>query len=427
MEKLQSAHSPLAITAPTNFMVIVASAVADLQQKKENEESELKKEALSDIITSSTKLKAEPKPKPEGGSNILNQHNTDQKDDNVSEREQQEKALPQKAQITINEKNKKESEDNDDDENVPLLALKLVSTGADTSSNTTTTIECPTSPPLAENVSLKFWIELLHHISLTWGHVYKEASHFDHAWQWEILYSQHDKTRKRSSRYWLTPSTTPKRNNPRMPNVLIFEKIRFVLDQHIKFMENDDYYSQEALLDNTNNTSTMCSSNLDNNTNNDTRELITHLISPQTTGLYDALLALLQTKVLTYSKDQKRVVLADQWFRHVSCYGSDCSGVMEGFLDEVLYPQLREETGCGINKDNNPHRINELVWTTLHKHWKLYVDEADEESGWVQGGGWILQGKSMKMTSDKWQELRKTFERDWNRNEETTIGVGRFF
>eukprot|EP00592_Proboscia_alata_P017823 CAMPEP_0194397284 /NCGR_PEP_ID=MMETSP0174-20130528/125462_1 /TAXON_ID=216777 /ORGANISM="Proboscia alata, Strain PI-D3" /LENGTH=147 /DNA_ID=CAMNT_0039193451 /DNA_START=319 /DNA_END=759 /DNA_ORIENTATION=+ len=73
MEKLQSAHTPLAITAPKNFMVIVASAVADLQQKKENEESELKKEALSDIITSSTKLEAETKS--EGGSNILNQHN----------------------------------------------------------------------------------------------------------------------------------------------------------------------------------------------------------------------------------------------------------------------------------------------------------------------------------------------------------------
>ena len=97
---------------------------------------------------SSTKLESETKL--EGGSNILNQHNTDQKDNNELERDQQEKTLLQKAQITINEKNKKKSEDNNDDENVPLLELKLVSTGADTSMNTTKTIECPTSLPLAK-------------------------------------------------------------------------------------------------------------------------------------------------------------------------------------------------------------------------------------------------------------------------------------
>ena len=57
----------------------------------------------------------------------------------------------------------------------------------------------------------------------------------------------------------------------------------------------------------------------------------------------------------------------------------------------------------------------------------MYIDEEDDEKGWVQGGGWVQQGVSITMTGDKWQDLRKNFERDWNQNEETTTGVGRFF
>jgi hypothetical protein len=71
-----------------------------------------------------------------------------------------------------------------------------------------------------EHLSFKYLVRMVQLIGNTWGHVYREPSHEDYAWRWE-LYHGHNS----DGAQWEATS-----KNPRTPNTLCFDSVRHVMD-----------------------------------------------------------------------------------------------------------------------------------------------------------------------------------------------------
>ncbi|CAJ1959310.1 unnamed protein product [Cylindrotheca closterium] len=65
-------------------------------------------------------------------------------------------------------------------------------------------------------INFRYMLRMLQYISKTWGHVYREPSHEEFAWRWELFHGHHS-----SQGQWESQA-----KNPRTPNSLPFEMIQ---------------------------------------------------------------------------------------------------------------------------------------------------------------------------------------------------------
>mmetsp|Transcript_25162 Transcript_25162/g.62039 ORF Transcript_25162/g.62039 Transcript_25162/m.62039 type:complete len:1007 (+) Transcript_25162:894-3914(+) len=65
-------------------------------------------------------------------------------------------------------------------------------------------------------INFRYMLRMLQYISKTWGHVYREPSHEDYAWRWELFHGHNS-----SQGQWESQA-----KNPRAPNSLPFETIQ---------------------------------------------------------------------------------------------------------------------------------------------------------------------------------------------------------
>jgi hypothetical protein len=111
--------------------------------------------------------------------------------------------------------------DDQDNDDIPLLFLGKRPPASDADGSPETK---KMKPQTEDRGSLgfhpAFLAELLMYIGHTWGHVYREPSHADYTWRWEV---HHGQTSTASAKH-------EKSKNPRMPGSWTLENIEFAFD-----------------------------------------------------------------------------------------------------------------------------------------------------------------------------------------------------
>lgn len=274
-------------------------------------------------------------------------------------------------------------EDSDDDDDIPLMALgkrsdtlhaelpepkRLKVDGAAEATNGTN--EMKERPKL----DLSFLAEVLRHISHTWGHLYTEPSDADYSWRWEVHHGQTSS----GEAYRDTKCT-----NPRLVGSRSFENIRFSL--------TDDVVSRLAASNSKSNGESVEEAN--------DLLLMSHLLSPKRTGVYDEILALVTMGVLQRTRSGC-VVLADDWQDHVDPLI---------LIDMDLHWSKRQDP-------MNKHCMSKSVRAKLQRTWTRVE------------GGWAMSSDpdDVIFRDDEWDEWRTHFQDRFNSQINEAEGIEKF-
>jgi hypothetical protein len=229
-----------------------------------------------------------------------------------------------------------------------------------------------------------FLAQLLTYMSHTWGHVYRESSHSDYTWRWEVHHGQ-------------TADRAPKREkskNPRPPGSLSMANMEFaIIDEsidrlkRIPFAVNSKWFGdgEAAKTQRKQWAEDMIS--------------LAYLVSPKKTGLLDEVKALLQLGIIRKSK-QGAAVLSKEWFARV---------------DPLVLEDMDMKWSLEADPDNK-YLINGKVKRDLANYW-IRVD-----------GAWALNEDLSELVflDNEWGEWRRSFEDEAEKRADDEDGIGKF-
>jgi len=228
-----------------------------------------------------------------------------------------------------------------------------------------------------------FLAKILDYISRTWGHLYREPSHPEYSWRWEVHHGQTSETM----------AAQEKLRNPRVPGSLTFENIRFAL--HKTMMERLEMLPYQS------------PSKFHDDDEEDTKKKLwatdmlklSILVSSRHTGLLDELKALEQLGIIEMSKFGG-AVLTEDWYTKV---------------DPLILNEM--ESNWSFERDtNNKFLIPSKVKRDLANYW-VKVDSA-----------WALNEdlSEIVFTDEEWNSWRRCFEDEIEKMENYEDGIGKF-
>ncbi len=267
-----------------------------------------------------------------------------------------------------------ENSDDDDDDDIPLMDLCKRSNPSSfepeakrlKTEDTQYVKERPT-------LNVSFMAKMLHHISHTWGHLYAEPSDSDYAWRWEVYHGQTSTGEARRD---------SKLRNPRPPDSLSFENIRFSL--------TGDVVSRLSAAVKQNNTTLEAANDI---------LLVHHLLSPKRTGLYDEVMALTDMGVLRRTRTGC-LVLANDWYSHV---------------DPLLLDEMEHNWSKRVDPTNK-HCICRSMRTKLERSWRRV------ERGWSLSD----EPEDVIYRDDEWEEWRSHFRDRFDSQINEADGIEKF-
>ena len=220
-----------------------------------------------------------------------------------------------------------------------------------------------------------FLAQLLIFISHTWGHVYREPTHNDFSWRWEVHHGQtsesHDK--RETSK------------NPRTPGSLTFENVEFAVKSTAFAKTNKVAQDQVP----------------ETPTAEDIIRLA-YLLSPQKTGLLDELKALLDLLIIVRTSENGAAILAEDWFTRV---------------DPLILDDMDAKWSYGADPDNK-YLIHHKVKRDLANYW---IRGHDDDA-------WALQEDLSEIifVDEEWDEWRRSFEAEKAIFADNEDGIGKF-
>ncbi|KAI2512975.1 hypothetical protein MHU86_1521 [Fragilaria crotonensis] len=220
-----------------------------------------------------------------------------------------------------------------------------------------------------------FLAQLLTFIGHTWGHVYREPTHNDFGWRWEVHHGQTSETHHKRENS----------KNPRTPGSLTFENVEFAV-------------------------ASTAFAKTDNKTQNQVPESPTaedlirlaYLVSPQKTGLLDELKALLEVSIIERTSENGAAILAEDWFSRV---------------DPLILDDMDAKWSYGADPDNK-YLIHPKVKRDLANYW---IRGHDDDA-------WVLQEDLSEIIflDDEWDEWRRSFEAEKAIFADNEDGIGKF-
>jgi hypothetical protein len=277
--------------------------------------------------------------------------------------------------------------DVDSDDDVPLMALGkrgALLPGKERESKKQKTEE---TPPCEVGFNVLFLGKLLLHMSKTWGHVYREPSHKDYAWRWEVFHGSYSEQ-----------GTMPGGKNPKTPGSTTLETLQFGLNEDLmsrlecvgfgcagfgigepksdqKETEQRNKLAAEAAL------------------------IVAHLVSPERSGILDELLSLARSGIIRKTKNGG-AVLRKNWSSQV---------------DPLLLDDMNARWSLDADPENK-HCLNNKIRYNLASYW-IRLD-----------GAWALSedmGEEVYLDQD-FEEWRQTFEEKAEMKSNKEEGIGRF-
>jgi hypothetical protein len=305
-------------------------------------------------------------------------------------------------------------DEGDDDDDVPLVALGKRKSD-ETEDNQKGEKQQKRVNREDPKISLEYLIRVLEYISKTWGHCYREPSHEEYAWRWEVHHGS----------YSTNEESGTQSKSPRTPNSLPFENIQFglvpskrirkeiaSLPEKIKRFE--DLVLSRSMQSSSGEVSTSSQISISSATPATSPDIIekldipnepldqyclaVHLLSPAGSGLYDELLALIKMDILKIRSGIP--VLKNEWWANVDIH----------ILDDMATAWSSE-----VDPDGK-YCINEELRDTLEEQWKRY------------DYGWALNDDPKELVFDYsvLDEWRETFEGRLEEKANRSEGIGRF-
>ena len=275
-------------------------------------------------------------------------------------------AQKEEVQEPVVDKEKDENQNNDsddsDDDDVPLAALgKRSKTDDQGLSSKKAKVEMA--------VAHDYLATLLRFVSDRWGHVYREPSHVDYAWRWEVHHSSGGRETK-----WQANS-----KNPRRERSLSLENLRFMLDDAtVALLSANQEPSPDSM---------------------EAMKMFAVALSPSTCGVYDELKSLIQSRVLSVN-DAGIPNLTEEWSTKVDLL----------LLDDMdsFWTRSRDPSG--------KYGVSERVRTALGEKWRKTYK------------GWALASDPKEIVFDfgEFDEWRDAFEDQQQSKDDSSEGVGRF-
>ena len=285
------------------------------------------------------------------------------------------------------EKERYDAEDDDDDDDVALDCLGKRKPEDQTENDTKKQHKIGREED--PNINLKYLIRMLHYVSKTWGHCYREPERDEYAWRWELFHAVHSNYDQ-----WDAHA-----KNPRVPGSFTFENVRFGLSaskatsDEVSSLPKSIRKFEDSILSNIHSTFDVSNSILDEFC------MVIHLLSPARSGLYDEILALLKMKVLKISSSGIPVLTDDWWTK----------------IDIVVLDEMHTSWSTKVDPDSR-HCISEELRDTLEEKWV-----------WKKNGWYLLESSRELMFDfailDEWRE---TFEGRLEEKANLLEGIGRF-
>ena len=274
--------------------------------------------------------------------------------------------------------------DVDSDDDVPLVSLGKRG-AAPTYASEGKKQKTDEHHPLEVGFNVLFLGKLLVHLSKTWGHVYREPGHKDYAWRWEVFQGSHsDQGTKQSGDL---------SKNPKRPGSSSLENMLFGLDED--FLSNLKGFAFDTTA-----------KNLDSDSARATMKraveaaiVVTHLVSPERSGVLDELLSLLRSGIIVKSKHGGAILKKD-W----------SSKVDPLLLDDMLVRWSLDADPEGKYGVNNKIRYNlASYWMRLDGAWALSEDMSE-----------------VVFTDEEFVEWRQSFEDQAQMKSNEEEGIGKF-
>jgi len=329
-----------------------------------------------------------------------------------------------------------DEDDDDDDDDVPLALLGKRGSrdNKKEEQNKRPKMDIEWRPKF----NLQYLVRMLEYISKTWGHCFRELSHRDYAWRWEVFQGAFtDQTPEQQG------SRTTR--NPRRPNSLPFENVRFGVSEilspkdkggikvisDIPSMLNSHKTALLAHLQVANDSNTSLPGSVTSSLTNQPQPTQTsvsvstpkqetvlaptaaptfqleeealnkystliYLISPSCTGLYDELQALLRMEVVEVRNDGIPV-LTNDWVSNI---------------DHLILEDMDESWSCDSDPDGK-YCINDEFRDMLEENWEKTLF------------GWSFQGELIYSLADL-DGWRESYEGQEEERANKTHGIGRF-
>ena len=220
-----------------------------------------------------------------------------------------------------------------------------------------------------------FLAQLLIYISHTWGHVYREPTHSDFSWRWEVHHGQTSESHHQREIA----------KNPRAPGSLTFENVEFAVANTAFAKHHTIAQNQEPEMP----------------TAEDIIRLA-YLVSPQKTGLLDELKALLELSIVVRTSEHGAAILAEEWFTRV---------------DPLILDDMDAKWSYGADPDNK-YLIHHKVKRDLANYW---IRGHDDDA-------WVLQEdlSEVVFVDEEWDEWRRSFEAEKAIFADNEDGIGKF-
>jgi len=369
MEELQVKKLKMAVFAPS-LTAMVLSSVAELSKHLSDTESTV--EDAGDVVAVD---KSDKQPSSSVTTSTTERVPTT------------EEAVPSPKESLKVDDNAVDDDDEDDDD-IPLMALSKRSGPSHQEPDPKRTKINSTSEAFREkdgvkerpSLDLSFMAKVLRHISHTWGHLYTEPSDSDYSWRWEVYHGQTssgESYRESKSR------------NPRQIESLSFENIRFALSDDVLArlsaagLQNETSYASDASLA----------------VSNDIL-LMSHLLSPKRTGVYDEIMALMKMGVLRRTRGGC-VVLAEDWEVHVDplvlsemeqhwCKRMDPMnkfGLCRSMRAKLERSWVRIEAGWALSADPDDIIFGDGEWDEWRTHFRHRFESQINESEGIEKFG----------------------------------------
>jgi hypothetical protein len=229
-----------------------------------------------------------------------------------------------------------------------------------------------------------FLAQMLAYMSRTWGHVYRESSHSDYTWRWEVHHGQ-------------TADRAPKRDkskSPRAPGSLSMANMEFAIkDESIHRLKKIPFTINSKWFGNGEAAKTKQKKWAEDMIS------LAYLLSPKKTGLLDEVKALMQLGIVRKSK-QGAAVLSKEWFARV---------------DPLVLEDMDMKWSFEADP-NNKYLINGKVKRDLANYW-IRVD-----------GAWALNEDLSELVflDNEWDEWRRSFEDEAEKRADDEDGIGKF-
>ena len=274
--------------------------------------------------------------------------------------------------------------DVDSDDDVPLVSLgkRGATPGPASEGKKQKTDEYH---PLEVGFNILFLAKILVHLSKTWGHVYRELGDKDYAWRWEVFQGSQSNQGTNPGEIFL--------KNPKRPGSLTLENMQFGL--------NEDLLSRlEVLAFDT--TALNSDSDVADAVNKRAAEaavVVTHLVSPERSGVLDELLSLLRSGIIRKSKHGGAILKKD-WSSQV---------------DPLLLDDMLVRWSLDADPENK-YSMNNKIRYNLASYW-MRLD-----------GAWALSEDMSEVVfiDQEFDEWRQTFEDKAQIKSNAEEGIGKF-